>query len=144
MSQVRDVFVALNRSKVVYLLVGGLASVVHGVPRTTVDIDLFVRPTEANVGRSMRALRRVGLVSETEHLDDILASGGVTFMNDQDVDVITDLPGADFGSLWRRRRLVAYQGIRVPMISRGDQIRLLRSAGRPQDLADADHLENQD
>ena len=42
-----------------YAVVGATALAVHGVPRATADIDLFVRPTGDNVDRLRRALRRV-------------------------------------------------------------------------------------
>lgn len=50
---------ALNEESVEYVLVGGVAVGLHGFERATNDIDLFVRPTEGNVGRLRAALQRV-------------------------------------------------------------------------------------
>ncbi len=133
MPSVPDVFRALNRARVRYLLIGGYASVLHGVPRTTLDLDLALDPHPTNVRRALRALERLGLRAETDRIDEILAQGGVTAANDRSVDLLTSLKGATFPRLWRRRIEVRIPGTRVPVVSRGDQIRLLRAAGRPQD-----------
>jgi len=52
-------FRALHDHDVDYVLVGGVALGVHGLLRTTEDIDLFVRPSAENVERLKRALRGV-------------------------------------------------------------------------------------
>lgn len=54
--QVIDQF---EQEKVEYVLIGGLAVVLHGFPRLTQDIDLFVKPTEENVAKIRKALQRV-------------------------------------------------------------------------------------
>jgi hypothetical protein len=54
-----EVLGALNAESVEYVLFGGQAVNLHGIPRFTEDIDLFVRPTADNVDRLRCALRRV-------------------------------------------------------------------------------------
>ncbi|OGS49588.1 MAG: hypothetical protein A3K65_09360 [Euryarchaeota archaeon RBG_16_68_12] len=142
MSEFEDVLAALNRSRVRYLLIGGLASVLHGVPRTTVDIDLVLDPKKENVRRAVRALKRIGLVADTEAVDDILAQGGVTASNRVFVDLLTDIPSATFPGLWRRRKAFRYGRVRASAISRADQIRVLRRTGRKKDIEDADYLDS--
>lgn len=141
MTSLPAIFRALGRARVRYLLVGGYASVVHGVPRTTLDVDLAVDPDPGNVRRALRALERVGLTPETDRVDEVLGQGGVTARNDRTVDLLTSLLGVAFDDLWPRRTLVRFQGTRIPLVSRADQIRLLRAAGRPGDLEDAAVLE---
>ena len=48
---------ALNESEVDYAVIGGVALNVHGLVRATEDLDIFIRPTPANVDRLRRALR---------------------------------------------------------------------------------------
>jgi hypothetical protein len=50
----------LNANHVEYLLVGGYAVGLHGYPRATVDLDVWVRATLANAGRVLQALREFG------------------------------------------------------------------------------------
>lgn len=142
MSDLADVLAALNRERARYLLVGGLASVLHGVPRTTTDIDVALDPDPRNVRRALRALERVGLVPDTIVVEDILGQGGVTAANDLSVDLLTSLPVGTFGGLWRRRNVIRFRGIRAPVVSKADQIRLLRASGRRKDIEDADSLES--
>ena len=54
-----DLIRALNEEGVQYVLFGGQAVNLHGIPRFTEDIDLFVAPTTENVDRLRRALRHV-------------------------------------------------------------------------------------
>ena len=92
MTEIPAIFAALNRTRVRDLLVGGYASVVHGVPRTTLDVDRALDPDERNVERALRSLRGIGLLGEPERVDEILARGGVTARNDRSVDLLTSLP----------------------------------------------------
>ncbi len=141
MPSIPEVLRALNRARVRYLLVGGYASVLHGVPRTTLDLDLALHPDPANVRRALVALGRLGLRADTDRVDEILAQGGVTATNDRSVDLLTSLLISSFAELWRRRVTVTYEAVRIPVISREDQILLLRASRRPQDLEDAMTLE---
>jgi len=50
----------LNANRVEYLLVGGYAVGLHGYPRATIDMDLWVRATSGNADRVMLALRAFG------------------------------------------------------------------------------------
>jgi hypothetical protein len=138
------IFRALNRARVRYLLLGGYASIVHGVPRTTLDVDVVLDPEPGNVRRALAALRRLRLEPETDRVEEVLAQGGVTARNDREVDLLTALPVGSFADLWPRRIVVAFRGSRIPVVSRPDQIRLLRASGRPQDMEDADVLERLD
>jgi hypothetical protein len=133
---------ALNRARVRYLLIGGYASVLHGVPRTTLDLDLALHPDPANVRRALTALGRLGLHAETDRVDENLPQGGVTVTNDQSVDLLTSVRGPPFWQLWRRRITVRIPGARIPVVSRRDKVRLLHAAGRAKDLEDARALES--
>lgn len=53
------VLAALEKHKVDYILIGGYAVALHGVPRTTNDIDLFVKPDEKNFHNLREALKEV-------------------------------------------------------------------------------------
>jgi hypothetical protein len=48
-----------NQSGVDYVLGGGFAVILHGMPRLTDDIDLFVEPSPENVCKIKRALMAV-------------------------------------------------------------------------------------
>ena len=48
---------SLNRERVRYVLIGGFAVVLHGLVRTTKDIDLLIDPSEENVRALERAMK---------------------------------------------------------------------------------------
>ena len=57
--EIVEIFRALDREGVEYVLVGGVAIGLHGFERATADVDLFVNPTEENSSRLRSALRSV-------------------------------------------------------------------------------------
>ena len=59
---------ALNRYDVDYLIIGSEAVAFHGVPRFSLDFDVFVRPTASNLLRVKAALEVSG-VAGLESLD---------------------------------------------------------------------------
>ena len=61
-----DLFRDLERHDVEYILIGGLAVVLHGFPRFTEDVDLLLRPTPDNVERLKRALTEGGWLTDSE------------------------------------------------------------------------------
>src|ERR1700727_1147707 len=56
----RDLLCAFNAHGVEYLIVGGHAVNAHGVPRTTKDLDVFVRPEQRNTEKVFAALTSFG------------------------------------------------------------------------------------
>lgn len=139
-TSIAEILRALDAADVRYLLIGGYASVIHGIPRTTVDLDIAVPPTAEDLASVIGVLRHLGLESDTDRPDEILGQGGVSCSNARNVDVVTSLATGSFDEFWQRRLTVTFQGIEVSVISRRDQIRLLRATGRPGDLEDADAL----
>lgn len=57
-----EVFKAFYQEKVKYLVVGGLAVNLHGVPRITYDIDIIILTDRDNVLKLNRTLRALGYV----------------------------------------------------------------------------------
>jgi predicted nucleotidyltransferase len=77
-----DVVEAVEGEGVPYLAIGGLASATFGRPRPTKDIDVFVKPEDAE--RSVKALESAGFTTETPKEDWLLKA----YKNDVLVDVI--------------------------------------------------------
>lgn len=62
MNLFRELFSALSRANVRYLVVGGVAANLHGIERATGDIDLVIDLDKENVLRFIRAAEAMGLV----------------------------------------------------------------------------------
>ena len=50
---------SLNRNRVKYLIIGGIACIIYGVPRTTLDIDIFIEVSLKNAERLLKALKEI-------------------------------------------------------------------------------------
>lgn len=59
---------ALNKENVDYILIGGVAVILHGFERLTRDIDIFIKPTPDNIQKLKKALFSVYQDSEIEVL----------------------------------------------------------------------------
>ena len=142
----RDMLSALNAEGVEYLLVGAYALAVHGLPRATGDMDVWVRPSVGNAQRALAALRRFGApLSELEEAD--LTQPGTVFqigMVPRRIDLLTAIDGVDFEAAWQNRLLTPLADLEVPVLSRGDFLKNKRAVGRPKDLADVAWLEGED
>jgi hypothetical protein len=57
---VEAIVAALNRARVNYLIVGGLAVNAHGYQRLTVDVDLVIGLEPANITNGLHALEAIG------------------------------------------------------------------------------------
>lgn len=127
-----------------YLIVGGQAVVAHGYPRLTKDLDLLVRPTEANGSRVLAALEDFGMspspdIEPGRFTDPALML--VLGLEPFSIDILTSIPGIEFDDAWSRRTSVTLDGHPLPLISKPDLIASKRALGRLQDLADAEALE---
>jgi hypothetical protein len=55
----RQVLAALEREQAQYIVFGAVALALHGLPRATEALDIFIAPTRENVERVKTALRSV-------------------------------------------------------------------------------------
>ena len=118
---------------------------VHGVPRGTQDLDVWIEPTAENADRVWQALAGFGAPLEGLRLsrDDFSRPDTVVQLGlpPQRVDILTALSGLpDFAAAWERRREERVSDRAVPFIGRGDLVTNKRAAGRKKDLADLEAL----
>jgi len=119
-------------------VVGGVAAIVHGVPRTTFDLDLLVEATEANARRLLEALESAGLGSAGLTSPQAVIAHEITVLKDRiRIDLLTTIPGVRFEDAWTRREKRSIDGIDYWIISRADLIAAKQASGRPKDLEDA-------
>jgi hypothetical protein len=140
----RDVLAAFAAEGVEFVVIGAYALALHGVPRFTGDLDLFVRPTPENAARVWRALVRFGApvqgagVSEAD-----FAMPGIVYqigLPPSRIDVLTEISGLSFDEVWATREATDLDGASVPFIGRDAFVRNKLAAGRPKDLVDAKRL----
>jgi len=139
----RDLLSALIAEGAEFLIVGAYALAVHGFPRATGDIDIWIRPTEENARRVWQALLNFGAPLSSMTLEDFHTPDIVFRMGraPSQVDILMSVSGLTFDEAWPNRVVQEVEGVKVCVISPADQIRNKRSTDRPKDKLDADWLE---
>ena len=145
LNRLQDVFKSFQQHEVRYIVVGGVASVLHGVPRATFDLDILIDPTDDNALRLLSALVDAGFGTATmTNAQEILAHEITVFNDRVRIDVQTRTPGVSFQDAWRRRKTVTYQGQDLFILSKEDLIASKQASGREVDLEDVHMLEMPD
>jgi hypothetical protein len=142
----RDLLNAFLDHRVEFVVVGAWAAGVHGHPRATGDLDVFVRPEAENARRVVAALMAFGAPLATHGVGeaDFVRLGTVYQIGlpPRRIDVMTAISGVSFEEAWSSHIDVRLSGRGVPFLGRAILIKNKRAAGRPKDLADVQRLEN--
>ncbi len=142
LNRLQAVFASFQDRRVKYIVIGGIAVVLHGVPRATFDLDILIEPTTDNARRLLDALVDAGLATaELVTVDELLAHEITIFKDRVRIDVQTSTPGLDFQQAWKHRETMRYQNQQFLVVSRKDLIASKRAAGRSVDLEDVRSLE---
>jgi len=139
----KDILLILSEKKVKFLLVGAYAMAVHGFPRSTMDIDLFVMPDPENAHLVLQSLIDFGapvneLSAEDLQKKDLIFQIGVAPCR---IDIITSIDGIGFEDAYSRSEIIDIEGLPVHVLSIPDIIINKRTTGRAKDIADAELLE---
>jgi hypothetical protein len=143
MDRLLEVFRRFQERDVKYVVIGGIAAVMHGVPRATFDLDILIEATPDNAHRLLDALGAAGLGTAALTTVEALLAHEVTIFKDRvRIDVQTSTPGIDFESVWTRKLTVKFRGQDVHVLCREDLISSKRASGRPVDMDDVRSLES--
>ncbi len=153
---IEQVLAALEANEVRYLVVGGVAVVLHGHLRTTADLDLIVGLAPDNARRAISALVTLGfhprapVAAESFADADVRRSWieekGLTVFSmwsdrfpELEVDLFVQEP-FDFEAVYARAVRVPLDTTTATVIALDDLVELKRASGRPIDLADVEAL----
>jgi hypothetical protein len=133
----------LNSIGVEYLIVGGYALAAHGHPRYTGDLDIWIRPAGKNIAKLLEALDRFGFGGLGLTRKEFEQPGAVVQLGypPNRIDILTAIDGVEFADCLARRMVVNISGVDLPIIGLEDFRANKRAAGRAQDLADLESLE---
>jgi hypothetical protein len=150
--QYLKLFSVLNKNQVDYLLCGGLAVNIYGIPRMTADIDIIIKFEEKNLLQFENSVK-------TLMLQQMLPISIKTFVKKEDrdkikldknliaysyfspqmghlhLDVLLDVP-LEFDTLWRSKSIRQFQDVNIPIVSVEHLIELKKYANRLQDQND--------
>jgi predicted nucleotidyltransferase len=134
---------SLNDNGVHYLIVGGYAVALHGHPRYTKDIDIWVEMTAENASRILKALEQFGFGSMDINPSDFTIPDQMLQLGrpPRRIDILTTIPGVDFSICYPARTIVELDGVAVNFIDLENLKKNKKATGRHQDLADLEKLE---
>ena len=133
---------SLNDNHVRYLVIGGYAVALHGYPRYTKDMDVWIEMSPENAANMVKALEQFGFGSLGLQAADFLVPDQIIQLGypPTRVDLITTPPGVDFESCYRSRVEVVIDKVTVSFIDLHNLKKSKKAAGRSQDLADLENL----
>jgi predicted nucleotidyltransferase len=139
----REFIRLLNDNQVRYLVVGGYAVALHGYPRYTKDIDIWIELAQENAAHIVEALEQFGFGSLGLKEGDFLVEDQIVQLGyaPNRIDIITTLPGVTFADCYDKRLPVEIDGVKVNFIDLDDLRKNKKASGRLQDLADLENLE---
>ena len=143
----KEMLQILLNNKVRFLVVGAYAMGVHGYPRATGDIDIWVEASSENSEKIYQSLSEFG-APLSEVTKTTFCEEGIVFqigVAPRRIDIITKIDGVDFNKAYSDKQKIEIEGIKIPFLSKEDLIKNKESTGREKDQLDAKYLrENHD
>jgi predicted nucleotidyltransferase len=154
------VFRLLNEHQVRYVIVGGIAVILHGNPRLTADLDIIIDLEPAQARIAIEVLQQAGFVAEVpvdirQFADETVRRSWIVdkhmkalSLHDGEmpptvIDLLAESPIA-FEDLYARAKVISLDEITLRVAAIPDLITLKRLSGRPEDLRDVAELEKID
>ena len=138
---------ALDENKIEYAVCGGLALAIHGFARATLDIDILIE------AEALEKAYRVGAENgfDIRGLNVSFKERAVEMRRVSKIDSNGEVISLDLLlvtpqvlDVWKTREKLDFLGNQLSVVSREGLLKMKRLAGRPQDLADIERLENEE
>ncbi len=138
----REFIELLNKHKVRYLLIGGYAVALHGHPRYTKDLDIWIWMDHANATLLCAVLEEFGFRSLDLTPADFLEPDRIIQLGypPNRIDLMTSPKGIDFETCYSDREKIEIEGLGINLIDLENLKKNKRATGRHQDLADLENL----
>ena len=132
----------LIKNKVEYLIVGGYAVAIHGYPRYTGDLDIWLNPTPENAKSIVKTVNEFGFSSFNLTLSDFTKPGNVIQLGYPPlrIDLLTEVDGVIFKECFINRKEVEIDNLIVNFIGYADLIKNKKQSGRLRDINDIENL----
>ena len=128
----------LARSGVDFAVVGGIAIILNGYPRLTVDADIIVSDKPENIRNMLQCLQAwgEGWARELKPEEFVPREGSIRVMEDFDLDIFTRMKGKSIDDFRPRFRFIETGDVRIPYISPEDLLFLKTGSWREKDQLD--------
>jgi predicted nucleotidyltransferase len=138
----REFIELLIKNKAEYLIVGGYAVGIHGHPRYTGDLDIWLNPTPQNAELILKSVNEFGFSSFNLTQADFTKPGNVIQLGYPPlrIDLLTEIDGVTFEECFKNKKEVEIDDLIVNFIGYTDLLRNKKETGRPRDIDDIDNL----
>ncbi len=138
----KEFIALLNKHDVKYLVVGGYAVAIHGYPRYTKDLDVWIALSPGNADKMLMVLNDFGFGELELTAEDFTKSDQIIQLGypPNRIDIITSLTGINFNESYENRLVIDLGDIEVLVIDRDNLKKNKLATGRLQDLADAENI----
>jgi predicted nucleotidyltransferase len=126
----------LSENKVKFIIIGAAAFPVHGYVRTTLDVDIFIKPTTHNARNCLKSLRDFGYDVTDITVEDLLKKKILIRQYLLEVDLHPFVKGVKFIDVWKHKVKDKIGKTEVYFASLDDLIKMKKAAGRPKDKED--------
>lgn len=125
------------------MIVGGYAVGIHGHPRYTGDLDIWLLPEKENVQKILVCIKEFGFGSLNITADDLGKEGNIIQLGFPPlrIDLLTSIDGVSFHECYPNRKTITITGLPVNFIGYDDLIKNKKASGRHQDLGDIENLQ---
>jgi hypothetical protein len=139
----KEMLSCLKDEAVDFISVGAYALAVHGFPRATGEIDIWVRNSSENAQKIIRAPTKFGapisrLSEEDFTAPDMIVQLGVEPCR---IDLLTSIDGVGFDEAWQNKVGITIDDLKIDVLSKEDLLRNKRASGRDKDQGDIAWLE---
>lgn len=126
----------LSEHKVKFIIIGAAAFPVHGYVRTTLDVDIFIKPTAQNARNCLKTLRDFGYDVTDITVEDLLRKKVLIRQYLSEIDLHPFVKGAKFIDVWKNKVKDKIGKTDAYFACLNDLIRMKKAAGRPKDKED--------
>lgn len=132
----------LIKNQVEYLVVGGYAVSIHGYPRYTGDLGIWINSTKNNAEKVLTCINEFGFSSSELTEKDFTREYGVVQIGYPPVriDIINNVDGVTFENCFKKKSIIEIDGLPVNFISLEDLITNKKTTARPRDIDDVENL----
>lgn len=125
------------------MIVGGYAVGIHGHPRYTGDLDIWLLPDPENATKILNAIMDFGFGSLDITTADLTKEDSIIQLGYPPlrIDLLTSIDGVQFEECYANKKEIEMEGLPVQFIGYADLIKNKKASGRHQDLGDIENLE---
>lgn len=137
---------SLNKHKVDYVMVGGVATNLHGYERTTNDVDLLLNDTPKNRQKLKLAFKDYGIgdFEMMERLQFVPGRTNFHLNNGLRLDIMTGMKGLEeltFDDCLQLASIADIENVLIPFLHINHLIANKKAVNRPKDQVDVIYLE---